>query len=514
MPEVRPSTAIAAVIVLAAGSGTRMRSALPKVLHPIGGKPLLWHALAAAAALRPVDLVAVIGHGREQVSGYLTEQHAQVRQAVQQEQLGTGHAVACALAGSPGLTGTVLVTYGDVPLLTPDTLTSLVAEHQRADNAVTVLTAVVGDPTGYGRIVRDRSGALTAIVEQRDADDDQREIREINSGVYAFDAVVLADALGRLTPANTQGERYLTDVVAMARADGHPVGTLIAADAAETEGINDRVQLAELSRQLNARLIRRAQLAGVTVDDPATTWLHVDVQIGPDTRLLPGTSVEDGTVIGPGCLIGPDTTLSACDVAPGATVIRSHCIGASIGPAATVGPFSFLRHAAVLGESAKVGAFVEVKNSTLGRKTKVPHLSYVGDATIGSGTNLGAGSITANYDGIDKHPTVIGRDVFIGSDSTLIAPVTVGDGAYVAAGSTVTESVEPGDLAVARGHQRAVKGWVLRRRAGTRSDRSARSAGACDRPSAPAPPSGPTSPVTGTTAAPAALPVTEEDLPA
>jgi bifunctional UDP-N-acetylglucosamine pyrophosphorylase/glucosamine-1-phosphate N-acetyltransferase len=271
----------------------------------------------------------------------------------------------------------------------------------------------------------------------------------------------------------------------MARAEGHPVGTLVTDDSAETEGVNDRVQLADLSRRLNARLVRQAQLSGVTVNDPATTWLHADVVVGSDSQLLPGTSLEAGTVVGSGCVIGPDTTLSACQVHDGARVSRSDCSGATIGRNASVGPFSFLRPGTIVGERAKVGAYVEVKQSTLGPNAKVPHLSYVGDADIGAGTNLGAGTITANYDGITKSRTVIGENAFVGTDSTLIAPVKVGDGAYVAAGSTVTSDVEPGDLAVARGRQRAVKGWVLRRRAGTPSDRSARSAGAGDGPAVP-----------------------------
>ena len=474
------SGAVASVIVLAAGAGTRMRSALPKVLHPIAGRPLLWHALTAAAALSPQQLVAVVGHGRELVGPYLDEHHPAVLQVVQEQQLGTGHAVEQALQAAPATSGTVLVTYGDVPLLTGDTLRLLAAEHQRAGSAVTVLTAIVDDPTGYGRIVRDSSGGLVGIVEHRDADPDQRRIREINSGIYAFDGAVLTAALGRITSANEQGERYLTDVVALARADGHRVGTVVTPDAAQTEGVNDRVQLAQLSRQLNARLVRTAQLAGVTVIDPATTWIHADVRIGPDTQVLPGTSLEAGTVIGAGCTVGPDTTLSACSVADGASVVRSHCLGATIGPGASVGPFSYLRGGTVLGEHAKAGAFVEIKNSTVGDRAKVPHLSYIGDAQIGSGTNLGAGTITANYDGVHKYPTVVGRDAFVGTDSTLIAPVTIGDGAYVAAGSTVTDDVQAGDLAVARGRQQAVKGWVLRRRPGTASDGAARSAGAVD----------------------------------
>lgn len=485
MPENPTGPTVSAVIVLAAGAGTRMRSAVPKVLHLIAGRPLLWHALSAAAAMRPEQVVAVIGHGREQVGEYLDQHHPEVRRAVQSEQLGTGHAVTCALTDAGQVEGTVLVTYGDVPLLTAETLKALVTEHQRAGNAVTVLTAVLDDAAGYGRIVRDAEGGLASIVEHRDADDEQRRIREINSGIYAFDGVVLTDALGRLTSANAQGERYLTDVVAIARGDGHRVGTLVTGDAAETEGVNDRVQLADLSRRLNARLVRRAQLSGVTVLDPATTWIHTDVQVGPDTVLLPGTSLEAGTIIGSGCTIGPETTLSDCRVADGATVLRSHCTGATIGADVTVGPYSFLRAGAELGARSKAGAFVEIKKSSIGAGSKVPHLSYIGDATIGPGTNIGAGTITANYDGDSKFPTTIGENVFVGSDSTLVAPVSLRDGAYVAAGSTVTDDVDPGDLAVARGRQRAVKGWVLRRRPDSAAARSALTAGAVPEPELP-----------------------------
>jgi bifunctional UDP-N-acetylglucosamine pyrophosphorylase/glucosamine-1-phosphate N-acetyltransferase len=475
-----PTSDVDTIVVLAAGAGTRMRSVKPKVLHTIGGRPLLWHALKAATELEPEHLVAVIGHEREQVGKYLLQEHPQVSQVIQYEQLGTGHAVACALDGRTDIIGTVLVTCGDVPLLTSETLRKLLAAHQASRNAVTVLTAVVVDPTGYGRIVRDDSGLVAAIVEHKDASADLLAIREINSGVYAFDGVVLAGALTRLTSANAQGERYLTDVLAVARADGQRVGAMVADDPAETEGVNDRVQLSELSRVLNARIVRRAQLDGVTVIDPATTWIHADVQIGRDTELLPGTSLESGTQIGTGCVIGPDTTLSACFVSDGAAVIRSHCSGVWIGPDANVGPFSYLRPGTELGASSKVGAFVEIKKSRLGTHAKVPHLSYIGDAQIGAGANLGAGSITANYDGKVKSLTIIAENAFIGSHSTLVAPVKVGAGAYVAAGSTVVGDVEAGDLAIARGRQHAVKGWVLSRRAGTKSERSARAAGAVD----------------------------------
>ncbi len=471
-PAQPPDTvSITAVIVLAAGQGTRMKSTKPKVLHELAGKPLIWHAMSSAAALHPATLVAVIGHGREDVGEFLSsaDDLPKITTAVQEEQKGTGHACACALAVTGPLSGTVLVTYGDVPLLQPSTLQRLADTHAISGNAVTVLTASVTDPTGYGRIIRDDAGDLLGIVEQKDADDTQRAITEINSGVYAFDGAVLADGLSRLSDANAAGERYLTDVVGIAQADGRKVGSVHADDPVETEGVNDRVQLAEMARVLNGRLVRRAQLAGVTVHDPATTWIHADVTIGRDTEIHPGTHLRAGTTVGDGCSIGPDTTLTACTVDDGATVVRSHAEQATIGAEANVGPFSYLRPGAVLEDRAKAGAFVEIKKSTVGPGSKVPHLSYIGDTTIGAGVNIGAGTITANYDGDHKYPTVIGDQVFVGSDSTLVAPVTLGDGAYVAAGSTITNDLGPGDLGVARGRQHAAPGWVLRKRAGTKA---------------------------------------------
>ncbi len=458
---------VTAVVVLAAGAGTRMRSSLPKVMHPLAGRPLLWHALGAARGLAPTHLVAVVGHGRETVSAYLAEQLPDVATAVQDEQLGTGHAVACALDVLGPLSGTVVVTYGDVPLLRTETLAALVAAHESAGNAVTVLTARVDDPTGYGRILRDADGGVAGIVEQRDADETQRAITEINSGVYAFDGAVLADALTRVTAANAQGERYLTDVVGIARADGRPVGGLVAEDAAETEGVNDRVQLSAMARTLNDRLVRAAQLAGVTVLDPATTWLHADVVIEADATLARNTSLEAGTTVAAGATIGPDTTLVDCRVGAGATVLRSHAHGAVIGDNATVGPFTFLRPGAVLEDGAKVGAYVEVKKAVIGPGAKVPHLSYVGDATLGAGVNFGAGAITANYDGVGKYDTVIGDGAFVGTNTTLVAPVTIAPGGFTAAGSTITDDVASGDLAVARGRQATVAGWVARRLPGS-----------------------------------------------
>ena len=479
--------AIAAIIVLAAGQGTRMRSALPKVLHQIAGRPLLWHALRAAGELAPARLVAVIGYGREQVEAYLADatglDHLPISTAVQAQQLGTGHAVQCALAATGPLDGTVIVTYGDVPLLTSATLHALAAEHARVGNAVTVLTAAVADPTGYGRIVRGPAGEVTAIVEHRDADAATRAVCEINTGVYAFDGSRLADLLGRLSTANAQGERYLTDVVQLAVTDGRQVGSVLAADATETEGVNDRVQLAEQAHRLNARLVRAAQISGVTVHDPAATYLHADVTIGQDTELLPGTHLAAGTVVGSGCTIGPDTTLIACRIGDGATVVRSHCQGADVGTGAKVGPFTHLRPGAEIGAHAEVGAFVEVKKAVVGAGAKAHHLAYLGDAVVGAGANVGAGVITANYDGMHKSATRIGAQSFVGSNSTLVAPVAIADGAYVAAGSVVTDDVDAGDLAVARGRQHNSSGWVLRHRAGTRSEAAARAVGAAPRES-------------------------------
>ncbi|MEO7125386.1 MAG: bifunctional UDP-N-acetylglucosamine diphosphorylase/glucosamine-1-phosphate N-acetyltransferase GlmU [Nakamurella sp.] len=468
---------VAAVIVLAAGQGTRMRSTLPKVMHPIAGRPLLWHALRSAAEVSPERLVAVIGHGRELVEKYLADAadltDLLISTAIQSDQKGTGHAVQCALAVTGPMTGTVIVSYGDVPLLRGETLAALAAEHSQSGNAVTLLTATVDDATGYGRIVRSASGSVTAIVEHRDADAATRQIHEINTGVYAFDGALLSEMVGKLTADNSQGELYLTDVVHLAVAAGRQVGALVAAEAAETEGVNDRVQLAEMATRLRARLVRRAQLGGVTILDPATTYLHADVVIGTDTEIRPGTHLEAGTVIGSGCVIGPDTTLIDCRVEDGASVVRSHCQGAHIGPHALVGPFTHLRPGSDLGAGAVVGAFVEVKKTRIGAGAKAHHLSYLGDATIGDGANIGAGVITANYDGVHKSATTIGKQAFVGSNSTLVAPVTVADGTYVAAGSVITDDVSAGDLAVARGHQHNSTDWVLRHRSGTASENAA-----------------------------------------
>jgi bifunctional UDP-N-acetylglucosamine pyrophosphorylase/glucosamine-1-phosphate N-acetyltransferase len=470
----------AAVVVLAAGEGTRMRSAIPKVLHAVGGRSLVHHAVAAAATLDPEHVVVVVGHGRDQVKAHLADVAPEVSSAVQDQQLGTGHAVGAALAGLPPLSGTVVVTYGDTPLLAGETLADLVAAHEAAGNAVTVLTAELADPTGYGRILRDADGDVQAVVEQKDATAEQRAIHEINSGIYAFDAAVLADALERVTTDNVQGEQYLTDVIAIARGDGRRVGAIRVTDTWQTEGVNDRVQLAAMHRELNRRTVERWMRAGVTVLDPGTTWIDVEVTLAPDTTLEPNTLLRGTTSIARGAVVGPNCQLVDTVVGEAAEVTNTTADGAVIGPEATVGPYTYLRPGTRLGRKAKAGGFVEMKKAELGEGTKVPHLSYVGDATIGDGANIGAGTIFANYDGVTKSHTEVGAHSFVGSNSVLTAPLSIADGAYVAAGSAVTGNVGPGELAVARGKQRNIAGWVARRRAGTRTADAAERARAAE----------------------------------
>jgi bifunctional UDP-N-acetylglucosamine pyrophosphorylase / glucosamine-1-phosphate N-acetyltransferase len=459
----------AAVIVLAAGEGTRMKSALPKVLHPLCGRSMLGHAIAAARDLEPERLVVVVGHARDQVGAHVTSQAPDARIVIQDHQGGTGHAVRSVIETIGEIPGHVLVTYGDMPLLRAQTLAALAREHEQAGNAVTVLTARVPDPTGYGRIVRDASGALTGIVEERDASPEQRRIDEINSGCYVFDGALLADAIKRLPSANAQGQEYLTDAVGILRGDGHPVGTLVAGDPAEIQGVNDRVQLAQARRVYNDRLLEHWMRAGVTIVDPSTTWLDAEVTLAPDVEIGPSTQLEGRTTVGAGAHVGPGVVLRDTVVGAGASVINAVCEQSEIGPEATVGPYTRLRPGSRLGRGARAGSFVEMKNADVGEGTKVPHLTYVGDADIGEHSNIGAATIFANYDGVAKHHTTVGSHVFTGSDTVLVAPVTLGDGAYTAAGSVITEDVPPGALGVARGRQHNSAGWVERQRSGTGS---------------------------------------------
>nr|WP_240955811.1 bifunctional UDP-N-acetylglucosamine diphosphorylase/glucosamine-1-phosphate N-acetyltransferase GlmU [Streptomyces thermoviolaceus] len=455
-----------------------MKSATPKVLHEICGRSLVGHVLAAARELEPENLVVVVGHAREQVTAHLNGIDPQVRTAVQEKQKGTGHAVRMGLEELGGaVDGTVVVVCGDTPLLTGETLRRLAATHAEDGNAVTVLTAEVPDATGYGRIVRDPdSGAVTAIVEHKDATEEQRAVREINSGVFAFDGRLLADALGQVRTDNSQGEEYLTDVLGILREAGHRVGACVADDHREIAGINNRVQLAEARRILNDRLLTAAMLSGVTVVDPATTWVDVTVTFEQDVTVLPGTQLHGSTHLAEGCVVGPNSRLTDTKVGAGARVDNAVCVEAVVGPQASVGPYAYLRPGTRLGLKSKVGTYVETKNARIGEGTKVPHLSYVGDATIGEYTNIGAATVFVNYDGQEKHHTTVGSHCRTGSDNMFVAPVTIGDGAYTAAGSVITRDVPPGSLAVARGQQRNIEGWVARKRPGSAAAKAAEAA--------------------------------------
>lgn len=467
-----------AILVLAAGAGTRMRSDTPKVLHRLGGRSMLSHALHAVAEVGPEHLVVVLGKDRERIGPVVAELARElgraVEVAIQEQQLGTGHAALCGLSALPSdFDGVVVVTSGDIPLLDSGTLAELVATHRREPAAVTVLTTTVPDSTGYGRILRTQDGEVIAIVEETDATPQQRAIREINAGIYAFDIDALRSALGRLSSDNAQHELYLTDVISIVRADGQIVHAKHVDDSALVAGVNDRVQLSDLAAELNRRVIAAHQRSGVTVIDPTTTWIDVNVAIGRDTVVAPGTQLHGATRIGDRCAIGPDTTLTDVEVGDGASVVRTHGSQAVIGAGAEVGPFTFLRPGTRLGAEGKLGAFVETKNASIGTGTKVPHLTYVGDADIGEHSNIGASSVFVNYDGENKYRTTIGSHVRTGSDTMFVAPVTVGDGAYTGAGTVVREDVPPGALAISAGQQRIIADWVLRNRPDSDSARAA-----------------------------------------
>jgi bifunctional UDP-N-acetylglucosamine pyrophosphorylase/glucosamine-1-phosphate N-acetyltransferase len=456
-----------AVVVLAAGQGTRMRSRLPKVLHQIGGRTLVGHVLHTAYALSPADVVVVVRHERDLVAAAVADAGGPARVVDQDDIPGTGRAVQVALDALDGFGGDVLVLSGDVPLLEPSALAELIAAHRASGATATVLSTLLEDASGYGRIVRGADGTVSRIVEQRDATDAEAAIGEINAGVYVFQAAPLRTYLAQVGTANAQGEMYLTDVVGLLRAAALPVAACVAPDATTALGVNDRVQLADAARILNARTVRHWQLQGATVQDPATTWIDVTASIACDVTILPNTHLLRATAVATGAVIGPDTTLSDCEVGEDATVRRTDATLAVIGAGASVGPFSYLRPGTVLGARGKIGTFVETKNSTIGEASKVPHLSYIGDTTIGRGVNLGAGAITANYDDLTKHRTEIGDDVHTGSHNVLVAPVRLGDGAKTGAGAVIRKDVPPGALALSVAPQRNIEGWVEKNRPGT-----------------------------------------------
>ena len=438
---------------------------------------MLGHVLAATAPLAARHTLVVVGAGRESVEEHLAQVAPDARPVLQEEQRGSGHAAAVALAAVPDLEGPVLLVNGDAPLLTAGTLAALVDGHRTAGSVFTVLTSEVEDPTGLGRIIRGPGGEVRAIVEERDATDEQRAVREVNAGVYVANAATLRRVLDGLATDNAQGEQYLTDALAPLAEGGAPVAAVRAEDPDDVLGCNDRRELAARRRVLNDRVLDELMRSGVTVVDPATTWVDVTVTVAPDALLEPGVHLRGTTSVAPGAVVGPDTTLVDTTVEEGASVVRSHVLGAVVGPRADVGPFSYLRPGSRLSAGAKVGAFVETKNVQLGEGSKVPHLSYVGDATIGRGSNIGAATVFVNYDGVEKHHTEVGDHVRIGSDTMLVAPVTVGDGAYTAAGSVITTDVPPGAMGVARARQRNVAGWVKRRRPGTAAAKAAEAAG-------------------------------------
>jgi bifunctional UDP-N-acetylglucosamine pyrophosphorylase/glucosamine-1-phosphate N-acetyltransferase len=462
------------VVILAAGKGTRMKSALPKVLHHIAGKPLIEHVLRTVDQLDVASKVLVVGHGADEVRKAL-EGRPDLQFVVQSPQLGTGHALLQTEPVLTGKTGTVLLLYADVPLLEAGTLSRLVETHRTTRAAATVLTAELDDPYGYGRIVRDESGVISRIVEERDASSAHRSIREINSGIYTMDLAPLFEHLHGLATDNAQGEYYLTDLIAMYRQKDMRVETLCLDSAEELRGVNSRLDLADLSAVMRQRKNRSLMVGGTTLEDPATTYVDVDVTVGTDTVIGPGVRLEGLTTIGDRCHIHAGSRLTNAKVDDDVVVLDySVIVDSAIGEGAAVGPMAHIRPDSVLGPKARVGNFVELKKTTLGRGSKANHLAYIGDATVGEGVNIGAGTITCNYDGEKKSKTVIEDGVFIGSDSQLVAPVTIGRDAFVAAGSSITQDVPAGALAVARSKQINKDGWATKLKAARAATKKAK----------------------------------------
>lgn len=466
-----------AVVVLAAGEGTRMKSSKPKVMHELAGVPLLGHALATATELGADFVIPVIRHQRELLAEYIEANYSHALIADQDDLPGTGRAVECGLEVLPSdFEGAVVVTSGDVPLLDVETLEALVDVHHENGNAATILTAIMDDPTGYGRIVRNASGEFERIVEHRDASDDQLDILEVNAGVYVFSGKHLRRALAEVGTENSQSEKYLTDVAAALLAEGHSVEALAVTDNWLVAGVNDRVQLAEVAAELNYRLCEAWMRAGVSILDPSSTWIDVSVQLAKDVTILPGTYLRGSTVIGEGATVGPEVVLVNTQVSANATVIKSHVTDSKIGEGANVGPYAYLRPGTELAADGKIGTFVETKNAKIGAGSKVPHLSYVGDAQIGEQSNIGAGTIFANYDGVEKHSSKIGSHVRTGSHNVFVAPITISDGAYTAAGTVVRKDVKPGELAMNVAPQRNLADWVIAKRPGSKAAEAAQKA--------------------------------------
>lgn len=463
-----------AVIVLAAGEGTRMKSSKPKVLHELAGLPLLHHVLATASALNAAHVIPVIRHQRDEVANYIESFFPTAKIADQDETPGTGRAVECGLSALPkDFNGAIVVTSGDVPLLEVSTVEALLEAHIDGGFGVTVLSTIAEDPTGYGRIVREDDGSFTGIVEHRDASDAQLQIHEVNAGIYVFDSVLLREALGQLGQHNAQGEKYLTDVVGIALGQGSTVQALAVEDNWQVAGINDRVQLSEVAAELNARICDGWMRAGVTIVDPTSTWIDVTVGLAQDVTLLPGTILRGTTVIGVGSTVGPEVQMEDSVVGRDAVIVKSQVNSARIDDGASVGPYAYLRPGTELGANGKIGTFVETKNAKIGAGSKVPHLSYVGDADIGVDSNIGAGTIFANYDGVQKHSSKIGSHVRTGAHNVFVAPITIGDGAYTAAGTVVRKDVAAGALGMNVAPQRNIADWVLAKRPGSAAAQAA-----------------------------------------
>jgi bifunctional UDP-N-acetylglucosamine pyrophosphorylase/glucosamine-1-phosphate N-acetyltransferase len=454
----------AQVVVLAAGKGTRMKSARAKVLHQVLGVPMLDHVLRTVSALGIEPVTLVVGHQAEAVESAFAGRA--LRFVRQEPQRGTGHALQCArdvIAENPARP--LLVLNGDLPLLRPETLLRLLEVHRSSRAAATLLTVVLDDPGAYGRVLRGTDGQVRAIVEARDASEQERAVREVNAGIYAYDVPALLDVLSGLQPQNAQGEYYLTDTVGLLRSAGRSVHAVAAADPQEALGVNTMEELVQAAHLLRQRRLRELMGSGVSVEDPATTWVGPDVEVAADVVLRPGTLLEGRTRVGAGARIGPFARLVDTEIGEG-VVVLDHCLllESVVEEGATIGPFAHLRPHSRVGRRGKVGNFVELKNTTLGEGSKAPHLSYIGDATVGGGVNIGAGTITCNYDGANKHATHIGPGAFVGSDTTLVAPVTVGEGAYIGAGSTITADVPAGALAVGRARQVVKSDWARQRR--------------------------------------------------
>jgi len=442
-------------VILAAGKGTRMKSDIPKVLFPVAGKPMLQHVIDTLGKLGVSDIFVVVGYGAEQVRAAIT---GPVTWVEQRRQLGTGHALAQAAPELDGV-GDLLVLFGDTPLLTAETLQGLIREHQGRGNAATVLTARVPEPSGYGRIIRGSDGCVRAIVEEKDANPEQKAITEINSGTMCFAWPKVKPVLARLNTDNVQGEYYLTDIFALLVAEGERTGAYLTGDCDEVAGVNDRIQLAWAEKVMRSRINRVHMRQGVTIVDPSTVWIDADVEIGRDTVIMPNTHILGASKIGGRCRIGPNAFLDSCVLGEGVAFRYAVAEQAAIGDNSVVGPFAYIRPGSNIGSAVRVGDFVEIKNSEIGDGTKVPHLAYVGDAKIGSNSNIGCGVITANYDGKKKNPTFIGNNVFVGCNTNLVAPVKIEDGAYIAAGSTITEDVPAQALAIARSRQTVKPDW-------------------------------------------------------